>query len=323
MRMFSGISGSVLVGLFLVLVSTSAFAVKVACVGNSITEGFGLEADEPKYPDYLQQMMNAGDTVANFGSSGRMFFKKSTMSYWVEEEFEEALAFPSDIVVIELGTNDSKYFYLPSYDLTVKSLQPSYEELVETFASRPRSPEIFATLQPYANHPEGGIVDSVMVKYINPLIKGAAMQKGANIIDLHTLFSPKLLLSDSLHPNSEGAKEIAKIVHKYITMPKPKMSQKDADLVVEKGFGFRWYKDSVLISGAENATLPIKEKGIYRALVKVEEDNDSWLLTDEVQIKKLPPNSTKKTGIERKARNVEPRPHKLKHRVDVKGRRAP
>ena len=300
--------------------ANETFATNVACVGNSITEGYGIDWGKKKYPDHLQELMQPGDSAANFGTSGKMFYKESGESYWVQGKIKEALAFPADIVVIELGTNDSKLFYYTYYNVTVDMLKPSYEDLLDTFAHLPTHPEIYATLQPYSNNESWGIMDSTIVKYINPLIKETSVEKGVNIIDLHTLFqTPAWFLDDSVHPNPTGAQELAKIVNKYITFAKPTLKQEQATLQVESdAYGVHWYKDGKLIGDKTEKSLALTEKGKYKALVKVESDNDSWLLSNEVEVTDL---TGQTTGIS-KDRHKETRPkiRKLRHKVDVKGR---
>ena len=303
------------------MAASGAIAANVACVGNSITEGYGIDWGVKKYPDHLQDLMQPGDSVANFGTSGKMFYKESGESYWVQGKIKEALAFPADIVVIELGTNDSKLFYFTYYNVTVDMLKPSYEDLLDTFAHLPTNPEIYATLQPYSNNVEWGIMDTSIVKYINPLIKETAIEKGVNIIDLHTLFkTPDWFLADSVHPNAKGAQELAKIVNKYITMAKPTLTQKPSTLQVNgTHYGIRWYRDGKLIEGTDKEQLSLTEKGKYKALVKVESDNDSWLVSEEIDITDIGGS----TGIAKGNKKVaQPKLRKLRHKVDVKGRRA-
>ena len=304
----------------LAFTATGAFAVNVACVGNSITEGYGIDWGEKKYPDHLQELMQPGDSAANFGTSGKMFYKESGESYWVQGKIKEALAFPADIVVIELGTNDSKLFYYTYYNVTVDMLKPSYEDLLDTFAHLPTHPEIYATLQPYSNNESWGIMDSTIVKYINPLIKETSVEKGVNIIDLHTLFqTPAWFLDDIVHPNPTGAQELAKIVNKYITLAKPTLKQEQATLQVESdAYGVHWYKDGKLMGDHTDKSLALTEKGKYKALVKVESDNDSWLLSNEVEVTDL---TGQTTGISRdRHKETRPKARKLRHKVDVKGR---
>ena len=311
-------------------------ATNVACVGNSITEGYGIWGDK-KYPDHLQEMLGDSYSVTNFGVSS-MTFAGATIkagdnsaSYWKTEKFKAALNSSPDIVVIELGTNDSKFFmanddtqgiYNYNYGQCEKSqLYTDYEALIDTFAHLPTNPEIFATLQPYSNNLEWAIMDSAIVNQINPIIKETAIKKGVNIIDLHTLFkTPEWFLSDSVHPNATGAQELAKIVNKYITMAKPTITQNTATLQVSgTHYGFRWYRDGKLVEG-DQAALTLTENGKYKALVKVESDNDSWLISNEIEVNDLNGGATAISPNQRKT--VQPKARKLRHKVDVKGRRA-
>lgn len=316
------------------VMASPSFSVNVACVGNSITEGYGIWADK-KYPDHLQEMLGDGYTVTNFGVSSMTFAGEkikggdNNFSYWKTDKFKAALASSPNIVVIELGTNDSKYFmanddsqgiYNFNYGQCEKSqLYADYEALIDTFAHLPTNPEIFATLQPYSNNLKWAIMDTAIVNQINPIIKETATKKGVNIIDLHTLFqTPAWFLDDSVHPNATGAQELAKIVNKYITLAKPKIAQNGTTLSVQRdAYGFRWYKAGKLIEGADKASLAISETGTYRALVKVEDGNDSWLLSEEIEVKDL----SGTTGIKKRT-IAKPKVRKLHHRIDVKGRRA-
>ena len=314
-----------------------SFSVNVACVGNSITEGYGIWGDK-KYPDHLQEMLGSDYTVTNFGVSSMTFAGEkikggdNNFSYWKTDKFKAALASSPNIVVIELGTNDSKYFmanddsqgiYNFNYGQCEKSqLYTDYEALIDTFAHLESAPEIFATLQPYSNNLEWAIMDTAIVNQINPIIKETAIKKGVNIIDLHTLFqTPAWFLNDSVHPNATGAQELAKIVNKYITLAKPNLTEEQAVLKVQgEGHGFHWYKDDKLIEGANEATFSPTEKGKYKALVKVENDNDSWLLSNEIEVTELNGGTTKIAP--KRNKKAQPKLRKLHHKVDAKGRRA-
>ncbi|SMP43486.1 GDSL-type esterase/lipase family protein [Fibrobacter sp. UWB10] len=313
-------------------VSSALATTNVACVGNSITEGYGIWADK-KYPDHLQEMLGNDYAVTNFGVSSMTFAGEkikggdNNSSYWKTDKFKAALASSPNIVIIELGTNDSKYFmeseganYNYLYGQCEKSqLYADYEALIDTFAHLPTNPEIYATLQPYSNNVGWAIMDTAIVSQINPIIKETAVKKGVNIIDLHTLFqTPAWFLDDSVHPNATGAQELAKIVNKYMTLAKPTLKQEQATLQVSgTNYGIRWYKDGKLIEGADKTTLTLTEKGKYKALVKVENDNDSWLLSNEIEVNDL----SGTTGIAPdRNKKAQPKLRKLRHKVDVKGR---
>lgn len=314
-------------------VSSALAATNVACVGNSITEGYGIWS-EKKYPDHLQEMLGNDYAVTNFGVSSMTFAGEkikggdNNSSYWKTEKFKAALASSPNIVIIELGTNDSKYFmeseganYNYLYGQCEKTqLYTDYEALIDTFAHLPTNPKIYATLQPYSNNVGWAIMDTAIVSQINPIIKETAVKKGVNIIDLHTLFqTPAWFLDDSVHPNATGAQELAKIVNKYMTLAKPALKQEQANLQVNgTNYGIHWYKDGKLIEGADKATLAFTEKGKYKALVKVENDNDSWLLSEEIEVTDVGGS----TAIAKGNKKAQPKLRKLRHKVDVKGRRA-
>ena len=106
-------------------------------------------------------------------------------------------------------------------------------------------------------------------------------------------------------------------MNKYITLTKPTLKQEQATLQVNgTHYGIRWYKDGKLMEGADKETLSLTETGTYKALVKVESDNDSWLLSNEIQVKDL---NTTGIALDRN-KKAQPKLRKLRHKVDVKGR---
>ena len=83
--------------------------VKVACVGDSITFGAGVENRAVNaYPQVLDRLLGERARVANFGRSGATLLKQGDYPYWEREQFTQATEFQPGIVIIKLGTNDSK-----------------------------------------------------------------------------------------------------------------------------------------------------------------------------------------------------------------------
>mgnify|MGYP003588240140 FL=1 len=83
--------------------------IRVACVGNSITEGVGVKNQyQDSYPGVLSQLLGDDYDVRNFGLSARTLMNKGDLPYMHEWIFRDALNFNPDIVTIKLGTNDSK-----------------------------------------------------------------------------------------------------------------------------------------------------------------------------------------------------------------------
>lgn len=84
-------------------------ALRVACIGNSITDGMGIDMSEVYgYPSVLQRLLGKNYNVKNFGVSARTLMNKGDLPYMKEQAWADAQAFLPNIVVIKLGTNDSK-----------------------------------------------------------------------------------------------------------------------------------------------------------------------------------------------------------------------
>ena len=87
-------------------------AIRIACVGNSITAGARLPHPEKNsYPAQLQQLLGNGYEVMNFGVSGRTVLRNCDRSYMATPLYKEALKSNPNIVFIKLGTNDSRLPY--------------------------------------------------------------------------------------------------------------------------------------------------------------------------------------------------------------------
>jgi len=100
----------------LLLVAFLAFAtltfaqdapIKIACVGNSITQGPGRDNPD-SWPLQMQTILGDAYEVGNFGVSGRTLLRKGDYPFWNEPQFQEVKDFNADILIIMLGTNDSK-----------------------------------------------------------------------------------------------------------------------------------------------------------------------------------------------------------------------
>ena len=67
--------------------------IRVACVGNSITYGTGIEdRARDSYPSQLQRMLGDKYVVGNFGKPGATLLYHGHRPYVVQKEFKEALA---------------------------------------------------------------------------------------------------------------------------------------------------------------------------------------------------------------------------------------
>src|SRR6516164_7032395 len=87
----------------------AAAQVKVACIGDSITYGSGLSDRQNEcYPAVLGLLLGDDYEVRNYGVSGATMLKSGDHPYWDTSAFSESSNWQPDIVIIMLGTNDSK-----------------------------------------------------------------------------------------------------------------------------------------------------------------------------------------------------------------------
>lgn len=190
-------------------------AVRVACIGNSITFGAGIKnRSRDSYPSVLARMLGDSYWVKNFGVSARTMLNKGDHPYMNEPAYKNALAFNPNIVVIKLGTNDSKSFNWKYKADFMKDAQT----MIDAFKGLPSQPKIYLCYPSKAYLTGDGINDDIISKEIIPMIKKLAKKNGLSVIDLHTAMDgmPELF-PDRIHPNEKGAQVMAKAVYQSIS----------------------------------------------------------------------------------------------------------
>ena len=190
-------------------------AVRVACIGNSITFGAGIRnRSRDSYPSVLARMLGDNYWVKNFGVSARTMLNKGDHPYMNEPAYKNALAFNPNIVVIKLGTNDSKSFNWKYKADFMKDAQT----MIDAFKVLPSQPKIYLCYPSKAYLTGDGINDDIISKEIIPMIKKLAKKNDLSVIDLHTAMDgmPELF-PDRIHPNEKGAQVMAKAVYQSIS----------------------------------------------------------------------------------------------------------
>ena len=192
--------------------------IKVACVGNSITYGYGIEnREQNSYPSVLQRLLGKGYKVENFGHSGATLLSKGHRPYIQQEEYQKALAFAGDIVVIHLGINDTDPRNWPNHR---NDFVKDYLTLISSFKkANPKARIVIARMSPLSHrHPrfESGTRD--WHAEIQQAIALVAQQTNAQLIDFHEpLYHFPQMLPDAVHPNAQGAAILAQVVFGAIT----------------------------------------------------------------------------------------------------------
>ncbi len=196
------------------IAAPSEQALRVACIGNSITDGMGIDMSEVYgYPAVLQRLLGKNYNVKNFGVSARTLMNKGDLPYMKEQAWADAQAFLPNIVVIKLGTNDSKdYNWIHGADYGA-----DLQKMVDTLRALPSKPQIYVC-SPIPAARIWGISDSVIVNGEIPAIKRVVKKNKLAYIDLHTEFKPTegLMQRDGIHPTDKGAAQLAKIIAAHI-----------------------------------------------------------------------------------------------------------
>ncbi len=186
-------------------------ALRVACIGNSITDGMGIEmAGQRGYPAQLQRLLGNAYVVRNYGVSGRTMLNKGDHPYQQEQAWRDAQDFCPDIAIIKLGTNDSKpenWQYHAEY-------QRDMQQMVDALRARNSQVKIYLCTPIPAFKPTWNINDSVISHGIIPIIYKIAKKNKLQVIDLHTRFANDgdKMQRDGIHPDDKGARRIAEII---------------------------------------------------------------------------------------------------------------
>ncbi|MFM9000230.1 MAG: GDSL-type esterase/lipase family protein [Opitutia bacterium] len=192
--------------LLLAMPARAAQPVKIACVGDSITQGVGAQSGK-SYPSQLQALLGDGYVVGNFGVSARTLLRKGDFPYWNEKKYRAALEMQPDVVIIMLGTNDTK----PHNWKHEREFAKDCRDLAKSFLDLPSKPRVFLCRPcPVPGQGNFGINEENVQKEI-PRIEAVAKELGCGVIDMHAaLEKHPEMLPDRVHPNTAGAAEMAK-----------------------------------------------------------------------------------------------------------------
>ena len=193
---------------------------RVACVGDSITYGSGIKGwPNGTYPDILGNMLGDSYIVNNYGYSGRTALHNADKPYINENLYQQSLDFNPDIVIIMLGTNDTKPYNWKGKEAFIDD----YKKIIESYAQLDSEPEIYVIMPPPCTVIEGAteVKFDINGELINTdvcdAVKEIAEELNINLIDANTQFQGKEnLFSDGVHPNNNGAKIFAEIVYDRI-----------------------------------------------------------------------------------------------------------
>jgi len=194
----------------------------VACVGDSLTEGH-IWAHE-SYTVYLEELLPEFD-VSNYGKNGASITGTNPpiyLKYIDDPKYEASLDAEADIVVIMLGTNDSK-----AWELSKLSFRTQYKTLIQSYmTSNPNSKIILVTAPPTMENNKFNIPNDVIRDEICPIQREIAEELGVTLVDFRELMENReggyseLLRGDAaydgVHLSPEGAQFLAEWIAEAI-----------------------------------------------------------------------------------------------------------
>ena len=221
--------------LFAALAAHSSDAVKVACIGDSITYGLGL-ADRAKesYPAQLQKLLDEFEPgkyeVRNFGNSGRGIYLDSMRGsekrgFRYMPEHKAALEWKPDVVICNLGINDNGE-YIKEYTGGRRrgQFESDYLSLLDDYRKANSNAKfyIWTKLSPLAEGQK--FYRSPEPFLMQADLEAVAKKMDAVGLDMQEPLREKMdeiFARDKIHPNAEGAKIIAETTFEAVA-PKPK-----------------------------------------------------------------------------------------------------
>lgn len=199
--------------LVIVFNSCSPKIIRIACIGDSITEGSGLlRPSKTAYPVVLDSILGSKYDVLNCGKSATTIQKKGDFPFWNFKEFSNVFAFKPNIITIKLGTNDTK-----PQNWNTAGYEADYQAMIDTLKTIKTHPEIFLCLPAPVFKTKWGINDSTITTCVIPIIKKIASKNNLPVIDLYnSLLNQSVNFPDNIHPNEKADKLIGEIIAKEL-----------------------------------------------------------------------------------------------------------
>ena len=196
--------------------------IKVALVGDSVTYGHSIK-NWPKnnYPALLSESLGDKYCVKSYGVSGSTVQPDGDQPYDATKAYQWSHDFKADILVFMLGSNDSK----PENWKGAEKFKEEYLKLLATYTEVENQPVILLCTPPTAYFPYGvteGLsnydVQPEIIEEIAGIVEDVADDKGYYLININDLTENRrdLFGKDNVHPNNDGAREIASVVYNSI-----------------------------------------------------------------------------------------------------------
>jgi len=189
-----------------------------------------------RYPAVLQRLLGKGAQVAVFGVNDRTLQDTGSKPYRKEAAFRQSKDYLPDMVVILIGSNDSKDCNWVSEE----AFRQQYRELIAEYRALPSKPRVLICTPPFAYEPANRflrVLNDAKIEFIPSIanmVTSVAWETGVELVDLFTLTKGRreLLGPDGLHPSAAGAAAIAEAVYQKSLETPPVSASEDLNLGV-------------------------------------------------------------------------------------------
>lgn len=198
----------------------------IAALGDSITFGSGVREtrDTDTWEVKLEKLLSGRYQVLNYGLSGATLQNEGDRPYWnmpdklLQGFPQDALALEPEIVLLMLGTNDSK-----PYNWNRERYASQLDQRVKEIKALPFVKRLILMCPPFSCPVEGStvvacdIINETIRDEIHPIVQQCAAENQVECIDLYALTDGHgEYFTDGVHPNSFGNRIIASAIHKHI-----------------------------------------------------------------------------------------------------------
>jgi acyl-CoA thioesterase I len=179
---------------------------RIACVGDSITFGYGIEPPDTTYPAQLRELLGAAYDVGNFGQNGASALHNTGTPYTSQAVYVQSNSFAPHVVVLQLGTNDSassNWSDSTSFESDYRALVEHYRSL-GAFVLTSRPPPVYGTTW--------FDIDGMLARLDRLLV-----ELGTPVIDVHAALSghPEWF-PDGVHPTGEGVRVMTETIEQAL-----------------------------------------------------------------------------------------------------------
>ncbi|MBR3685295.1 MAG: hypothetical protein IKL86_03380 [Clostridia bacterium] len=196
--------------------------IKVACVGDSITYGMSVvNWFKNTYPKQLGELLGDEYHVQNFGFSAKTAQENNKESYRATKLYEKSKEYQPDIVILMLGSNDSK----PENFVSKEYFKQAERELIEIYLNLESKPRLILATVNAGFYVHGATEGSYMydingtnINIINEAVYELAEEYNLELVDTYALTKdhPEYYKIDGIHPDKNGQKAMAEAFYQDI-----------------------------------------------------------------------------------------------------------